>query len=256
MNRDRDFDQTLKRWLDDGADRAPERYVWAALDEVDRTRQPGAWAALLEGTLMKLKPAVPILGVAAVLLVAIAAYQFLGGNVGGPPEPTPTPRAYTAEELPTIVAVRDSRPEGMIVDGTTLGVAALVTPLHPDGPEFDRSTMVDALMTNLNTTDLGGFVSWGVVFDTVSSAQAAYDVLIATHTSDGWGMEAWDSIDGLGEESASYEGAAYGFDTARVHLWRIGNLLLAAVAVGDVAIGDANADQLRTLAVMMNDSAE
>ena len=259
MNREQDFDRTLRSWLDDGADRAPERFVWAALEDVERTAQRGARWALLEGTIMKLKPAAPMLGVAAVVLLAIAAYQFLGGNVGGPPEPTaiPTPRAYVAEDLPSIVASSDTSPEGMIVDGTTTDVAALIAPEHPSGPKFDRSTMVDALMTNLDTTELGGFVSWAAVFDSTASADAAYDVLIATHaTEQGWGMGPGDTIPGLGEESASYEGSAYEFDTARVHIWRAGNLLLAAVAVGDVAMGDENANRLRTLAVGMNDRAD
>lgn len=259
MNREHDFDRTIRSWLDDGADRAPERFVWAALEDVERTAQRGAWWALLETAMMKLKPAAPILGVAAVVLVAIVAYQLLGGNVGVPPEstPIPTPRAYVAEDLPAIVAASGTAPEGMIVDGTTTDVAALVVPLRPGGPEFDRSTMVEALMTNLDTTDLGGFVSWAVLFDSTASAEAAYDVLVATHATDeGWGMEPWDTISGLGDESASYEGAAYDFEAARVHMWRAGNLLLAAVAVGDVAVGDANADRLRTLAVGMNDRAD
>ena len=147
-------------------------------------------------------------------------------------------------------------PDGMIVDGTTTDVAALIAPEHPTGPTFDRATMVDAHMTNLNTTDLGGFVSWAALFDSAENAQAAWDVLVAMHATDqGWGMEDWDSITGLGNESASLEGAAYDFETARVHMWRVGNLLLAAVAVGDVALGESNADRLRALAEGMNERA-
>lgn len=255
MNRDRDFDQTLTRWLDDGADLAPERYVWAALESVDRTGQRGAHGALLEATIMKLKPAAPMLGVVAVVLLAIVAYQLLGRNVGGPqPTPTPNPRAYTAQDLPNIVTSSATAPDGMVVDGTTTDVAALIAPEHPGGPTFDRSRMIDALMTNLDSTEFGGFVSWGAIFDSVESAQAAYDVLVATHaTSVGWGMESWASSLAFGEESASYQGAAYDFETARVHVWRVGTLLLAAVAVGDVAEGDANAGRLRALADGMNE---
>jgi hypothetical protein len=259
MNHEPDFDRTIRSWLDNGADRAPERFVWAALQDVERTAQRSAAWALLETAMMKLKPAAPILGVAAVVLVAIVAYQFLGGNVGVPPEstPTPTPRAYVAEDLPAIVAAIGTAPEGMIVDGTTVDVAALVAPEHPTGPKLDRSRLVDALMTSLDTTDLGGFASWAALFDTTASAQAAYEVLVAIHaTEQGWAMEAQQAVPGLGDESASYEGAAYEFETARVHFWRSGNLLLAAVAAGDAAVGDANADRLRALAEGMDDRAD
>ena len=100
MNHERDFDQTLRHWLDDGADQAPERFVWAALDQVERTAQRGAWRASLEGLLMNLKPAAPILGVAAAIVLAIAAYQLLvGANVGNPdPSPSSTPRLITSAD--------------------------------------------------------------------------------------------------------------------------------------------------------------
>ena len=103
MNREVDFERTIRSWLDDGANRAPERFVWAALEDVERMPQRGAWWALLEGTLMKLKPAAPLLGVAAVVIVAIAMYQLFGGNVGARNEPSPTPRTFTSADLPTIV---------------------------------------------------------------------------------------------------------------------------------------------------------
>jgi hypothetical protein len=65
------------------------------------------------------------------------------------------------------------------------------------------------------------------------------------------------SVDpGLGDESVTYTGEAYDlFATNIVHLWRVGNLVLACVAVGDVAVGEANAEQLLTLAELMDESA-
>jgi hypothetical protein len=93
MNRQRDVDQLLRTWLEDGLDQAPERFVWAALEQVDRAPQRGAWRVSLEGFLMRFQPAAPILGVAAVAIAAVALYvAFAGGNVGDPgPTDTPAP---------------------------------------------------------------------------------------------------------------------------------------------------------------------
>jgi hypothetical protein len=259
MNRDRDFDQTLRHWLDDGADQAPERFVWAALEETERIAQRGAWQVSLEGLFMKLKNAAPYLGIAAVIVLAIAAYQvFAGPNVGnsGPsPSPTPTPRVFTTEDLPKIVFNGRTAPEGMIVDGTTVGSPALRVPLPPD-TEIDQTAFIDALMTNLDSNETGGYVSWGALFETAADAKAAFDFVADQHGSAGWGM-ARSSVDpGLGEEGVTFTGPAYDiFETNIVHLWRVGNLVLAAVAVGDVAVGEANADTLLEFAELMDERA-
>jgi hypothetical protein len=235
MNRERDFDQTLKHWLDDGAYQAPERYVWAALEEVDRTGQRGAWGALLEGTIMKLKPAAPILGVAAVVLLAIAAFQYLGGNVGGPSQPTaqpsPTPLVYSGD-LANLAELR--RIDGMEVDDTTTGYAALTTPLRPGGEIIPLTGFEEALMQNFGSTDTGGYVTWAALYVEVAQAEASYDFLITEHAAaDGWGMERSAADPDLGDESALMTGAAYGWDSATTYLWRRGNVIFACVGVGD-----------------------
>jgi hypothetical protein len=244
MNREQDFDQRLRLWLDDGVDQAPERFVWAALEDVERTAQRGAWQALLEGFLMKLKPATPFLGVATVVLLAIAAYQLFGGNVGGPsptPTPTPTPRTFVEPDLPSLILTRDNAPEGMIVDNTTIGTVALNTPFQPGGPVMPATGFIDARMTNLNSTEAGGFVTWSALYETEAQAEAAFDALVNEHESAlvGWGLVPSTTAPGLGDESVLYDGAAYAFDDARIYLWRANNLLLAAVAV-DVAAVDSD----------------
>jgi hypothetical protein len=261
MNREGDFDQTLRHWLDDGADQAPERFVWAALDDVERTAQRGAWQASQEGLFMKLKTAAPYLGIAAVIVLAIAAYQvFAGPNVGnsGPspsPSPTATPRVFTTEDLPKIVFNGRTAPEGMIVDNTTIGSPALRVPLPPDS-EIDQTAFIDALMTNLDSTETGGYVSWGALFETAADAEVAFDFIVSQHGSAGWGMTRSSTDPGLGEESATFTGPAYNiFETNITHLWRVGNLVLAAVAVGDVAVGDANAATLLAFAELMDERA-
>jgi hypothetical protein len=260
MNRDRDFDQTLRHWLDDGADQAPERFVWAALEDVERTAQRGAWQASLEGLFMKLRTAAPYLGVAAVIVLAIAAYQaFVGPNVGnqGPsPSPTPIPRVFTTDDLPTIVFNGRTAPEGMIVVETTVGAPAWRTPFRPGGADPDETAFIDALMTNLDNTETGGYVSWGALFETAADAEVAFDFVANEHGSAGWGMARSNVDPELGDESVTFTGAAYDlFETNIIHLWRVGNLVLAAVAVGDVAVGDANAETLLEFAELMDERA-
>jgi hypothetical protein len=91
MNREPNVDEIVARWVDDGPEVAPERLVWAALEEVERTPQRGAWRVALENAPMFKKIAVPILGVAAVVVVAILAYQQLGTNRGQAPSMSPSP---------------------------------------------------------------------------------------------------------------------------------------------------------------------
>jgi hypothetical protein len=102
MNQDRNVDEVVARWVDEGPDAAPERFVWAALDEVERTPQRGSWRIALENLPMFAKLAVPIVGAAAVLVLGILAYQQFGGvgtgNVPSPsPQPTVTPSAAGGE---------------------------------------------------------------------------------------------------------------------------------------------------------------
>lgn len=256
MTRREDFDQQLRDWSDIGDDRLPSRYLEAALGQVETTSQRGARWWPLEGFLMKLKPAAPILGIAAVVLLAIAGYQFFSGTVGGPTSPSPTPRVIAATDLANIVLTDANAPQGFAVDGTTTGSDALVVPLEPGGPFIDQSAFVDALMTNLNSTETGGYVSYGALFETAADAEVAYDYLANEHGEAGWGMTRSSVDPGLGDESSTFTGPAYDlFVTNITHLWRVDNLVLAAVAVGDVAIGEPNADQLLELAELMDEHA-
>jgi hypothetical protein len=255
MNREPNFDRTLRRWLDDGAEHAPERFVWAALEDVAQTNQRGAWVALLEGTLMKLKPAAPMLGVAAVVLLAIAMFQFVGGNVGGP-SPTPTPRTFSAEDLSRIVASEDDPPNGMSFARSNSGPVALVVELRPGGPAIDQSAFVDALVNYFDASDqadgYGGYVSWSALFETEADAEVAYDFIVTEHESEeGWGMARDPDDPGLGDESVSYTGAAYDWTASHTILWRVDNLLLAAVGVENY-----DAALVRSVADAMNDRAD
>jgi hypothetical protein len=258
MNRNRDFEETLKDWLDDGADHAPERYIWSALDDVERTAQRGAWLVSLEDLLVTIKLPALVLGTATVIIItALATYQLVGPNPGASPSPSssaqPAAGPFTAEDLPNIVVTAANAPGGLTVDGTETGEAALVVPLrvdsHPGGPFLEQVGFVDALMTNLNSTETGGYVSWSALFETAAGAEVAFDFVADEHGSSGWGMERSSVDPGLGDESASFTGPAYDiFETNGVYLWRVDNLVLAAVGVGDY-----DADQLRSMADLMNE---
>jgi hypothetical protein len=90
MNRDRNIEDIVARWVDEGPDAAPERFVWAALDAVEHTPQRGSWRIALENMPMIAKLVVPIVGAAAVLVLAILAYQQFGGvGTGGEPSHSP-----------------------------------------------------------------------------------------------------------------------------------------------------------------------
>jgi hypothetical protein len=252
MTRQHDLDQLLVSWLDDGADVAPERFVRAALEDVERTAQRGAWHAILDAMVMKLKPAAPILGVATVAVAGLALYVAMDGpNLG-----TSTPRTITPGDLPEIILTDANAPGGLAVDATTTGEEALVVPLRDGGESMPLTGFEGALMTNLNSTDAGGYVTWSAVYETAAQAEAAFDFLVAEHESDaGWGLEPMSPAPQLGDESASYDGPAYAFDAARIHLWRVNNLLLAAVFVDVSAVPDVDANRLRTIAQGMDDRA-
>lgn len=111
MNRAPNTDQIVTRWVDEGPEIAPERFVWAALDQVERTPQRGSWRVALENTPMILKFAVPVLGAAAVILLGIFALGRLNpAPIGSPaespaavgsPDPTPNPCGRNLVEEPS-----------------------------------------------------------------------------------------------------------------------------------------------------------
>jgi len=235
MNRDPDFDQTLVDWLDEGADRAPERFVWAALEDVERTAQRGAWRASTEDLFMHLKFLTPVLGVAAALALAIVAYQVFGAPDIGIGDRSP--RTYTSEDLPSIILTEDNVPEDVTVDLTGSGEATLRIPLRAGGPIIDTTGFVDALNTEL-TAPTGLYGTWAAVFETEEDAQRAFEFIANEHESpDGWGLQASIPDSELGDESRVYTGPMYEFESAQTIFWRKGNLLLAAIGVVDWDFG-------------------
>ena len=251
MNRERDFDDNLATWLDDGADTAPERFVWAAIENVERTPQRGSWLVSVEEFLMHLKPAAPILGVVAVAALAVATYQFVWApNVGGP---SIVPRTFTAEDLPTILLTDENAPAGWTIDDESrqTGVAALNMPLRPGGDTIDTAAFVDGLSIT-GGDDVGAYLTWAALFETPEAAIEAFDFVATEHDSpDGWGLADTRTDPGLGDESATWTGQQYDLvPSARTIFWREGNLLLAVVG-----FADWDADDLLGIANAMADRA-
>ena len=266
MNRERDFDQALRHWLDDGADQAPERFVWAALEETERIAQRGAWQASLEGFLMKLKTAAPYLGVAAVVVLALAAYQLvLRPDIGGPNESaSPSARAITADDLPSIVLSADL-PAGWTLDNTVTANSSVI--LYPT-----RSVEGSARIMEVVGTLVGGqaneftgppeggiYTSWVALFDSPEDAQGALEIYLPDFESaDGWGLSAA-TLPALGDESHLFSGTTLrlvagpaGTDPvlSQVYIWRVGSLLLAAAGFFDY-----DATTLQSVALEMNTRA-
>lgn len=96
MNRDRDIEQVLDRWLADGPLRVPDRVIDVVADRIGRQRQRPAWRLDRRlhpvNTYAKLAAAI-----AAVLILAAGGLALLGpgsSNIGAPtatPTPSPTP---------------------------------------------------------------------------------------------------------------------------------------------------------------------
>lgn len=100
MNRSVDIDQLLRGWLDEGETTPPERYVWAALERIETTRQRGALVVSLEEFIMRAQPLAAAAAVAIVALLGLAVYVALAGgpNVGDPDAtPSPAPGAFQTE---------------------------------------------------------------------------------------------------------------------------------------------------------------
>jgi hypothetical protein len=122
MNRDRNVDEVVTHWVDEGPDAAPERFVWAALDAVERTPQRGSLRIALENLPMFAKLVVPIVGAAAVLVLGILAYRQFGG-VGTGDGPSPSPEATVS---PSAAAGGESPCRAEVVSIPTPGTLDVV----------------------------------------------------------------------------------------------------------------------------------
>ena len=234
---DADIDRTLRAWLEAGSDRAPERFVWGAIDDIETVSQRAPWVAGMEGALGRLVPVARVSAVAAAVVVAVGLFIAYGpsnqAQVGGP-------APFETADLARIVVWDDTAPAGWALDSLITTPADVLTiPVRSmDGEAWRAQDGLDEYVGG-RYTDFSGddavFVSWGVVFRTDRAAGEAFDLYRRDLTSsDGWGLDTEDPVD-LGEKAVLLSGettaltGAGGSDSVpmQIYLWRTGNLLLA-----------------------------
>jgi hypothetical protein len=263
MNHERDSDRQLRAWAAEGVDRAPERFVWAALDEIERVPQRTAWRTRLDGLAIRFRPAAGLVGAAAVVIVAITVLsRVVSPNLG-----TGGSRDFVMTDLPGILLWEDTKPSTWTLDN-------LVSNPH-DVLEIPVRSMTGTEIDNLREPDgyIGGrytnfsgpggpdslFMSWGALFESDADAAAALPFFQQEMQSiEAWGLGGGTRTD-LGDdgwvytgETTAFTGPPTGLDpvSAQVYLWRDGNLLLA---VG--GWWDYDAEELRIVAEGMDTRA-
>jgi hypothetical protein len=174
-------------------------------------------------------------------------------GAGSTPIATLQPSGLISESLPKIVITAGSLPAGMTIDDEVRGREALVV------CSTCTTGFLDARMTRVGTSgpgsywDEGGYVTWAALYETPQLASRAMEVLIAEHVeSPGWGMEQVGAVP-FGEDGVLLEGPAYNLGAARNFIWRVDNLILAAVAVGVTVGRDSDEPVLLAIAQAMHD---
>ena len=209
------------------------------------------------------------LSVLALLIVSACSTALPATSPSSSPSATARPtRSSTPEPgalggLPTIVLDEDDLEPGETIDSLDVGLGALLQPvgLLEHSTLAEQPGFVDARMTRIGIQgqdsywEVGGYVSWAAVYASDADAEKAFEALVAEHESDtGWAMERVGRPP-YGDEAVSLDGAAYGWDTNRLHVWRQANLLLAAGALGVTATSDASVERWEAIARLMDAAA-
>ena len=252
MTHDRDLDRVLDRWMDHGPTIVADRVIATAMTDIHTTRQRGARWALLKELLMTNKPAAAVLGIAAAIVVALAAFQILdGGGIGAS-------RTITAEDLPQIIANAENVTGAESVDRVVEGETAAISPMRSTFV-VDLPGWVDGRTHDLCGDD-GCLEAWVALFDTEANAAAAFEFYRAEFESDAWGIpsSARSEPDDLGDEAVLYSGVAdpgtggvSGAFLDGIYFWRVDNLLMAVIGVADF-----DDDALRAIADDMTARAQ
>ena len=249
MTQKRDLDHVLDRWMDDGPTVVADRVIAAAMTDVHTTRQRGARVALLKELFMTMKPAMTVLGIAAVAVAALVAFQIVGGGGG-----VGAPRVLTADDLPDIVIAPGEQPDGMGHDSTYDDERILIRPIvsvqGTDAiPYLEQPGFVAGRYTEFSD-DRAGLLSWAALYETPEDAQRGLALYAEEVQSEvGYGLGDRLGVD-LGDEGAFYDDVDPE-DDAQVYLWRNGSLLMAAATYGDF-----DSTELRAVAEQMDEAAD
>jgi hypothetical protein len=234
---DADIDRTLRAWLEAGTDRAPERFVWSAIDDIETVPQRAPWVTTLEGAVRPLMPFARVVAVAAVVVVAVSLFLALGpaneDQVGGP-------APFETRDLTGIVVWDDTAPPTWTLDSLITTPADVLTiPVRSmDGEAWQAQDELEEYLGG-RYTDFSGddavYVSWAVVFRTDRAAGEAFELYRRDLASpNGWGLDSEERV-ALGEEALLLSGettalmGAGGDESVpmQIYLWRTGNLLMA-----------------------------
>ena len=258
MNLERDTDRRLRAWMTDGGiDRAPERFVWAALDEIERTPQRAAWRTRLDGLALRLRPAAGLAGAAAVLLVAVVVLTRVIGPIPGPGGA----REFVQADLLGIVLWEDTKPANWTLDNLVSNPDEIrFIPIRSlTGDDFFALPVPAGYLGGRYTNfsgPTGVYMCWSALFETEEQAAAALPFYQREmEAADAWGLGPGEPVD-FGDGGFLYAGDTTAFTgppgtnepiRTQIYLWRDGNLLLA---IGGWFDFDAN--ELRSLAEGMD----
>lgn len=237
MNREPQIDSTLRAWLSEGAERAPEWAVWGAIDEVERTAQRPAWRTRIDAVEQRLAPA-RLLAAAAAIVLLVVPFALIA-NLS--PGVAPGDGRLAPEDLETIVVWQDTMPAGWTLDSlTTTTDDVLVIPVRTMSREqFAAQPSMTGYQAG-RYTDFSApdavFISWATLYDLPTRADSALDAFARElAAADGWGLGPGQPIalgDGgwvfTGQTQALVAGGAGDPVPMQIYLWRTRNVVLAA----------------------------
>ncbi len=259
MNRQTDHDALLRRWLEEGANAAPERFVKAALQDIETTGQrrlrwtlPRRHGMTIHRYAMYAAAAAAMIVVSAVGLAYVAGPRDTGTQ-------TPSPAATVTPELITSAQLERISLHGgpAVMDGSNAGIAAIYGPdaglvaggddalaalLPPGASTADLPASRGARYVEFSGPMLNdprtqaSLATYVAIFETPDGAHAAYESLVDAHESpEGWNLEPETTSEELGAERVHYAGPAYDRGEVIVYFWRERNAVLAALAWGDTS---------------------
>lgn len=261
MTTERDTDRELRAWVAEGVDRAPERFVWAALDEVEQLPQRRPWRARLDVLGNRLRPATAGVAVAVAAVIAVAVVL----RVAGPDFGSQGPGRFTVADLQEILVWDHTMPATWTLDNLVSNPWEVIRiPIRSmNAAELDAFQEPRGYIGGRYTSFSGPdaiFMSWGTVFETPRDAAAALTFMQSEMESpDAWGLERGEPLTFADEgfvysgETTALLGPPTGVDPhpGTIYLWREGNALLA---VGGWFNFDAA--ELRSVAEGMNARAD
>lgn len=261
MNIERDTDRQLRAWASEGIDRAPEHFVWAALDQIETVPQRTPWRARLDGLAIRLRPAAALVGAAAVILVAIAIItRVVSPNLG-----VGSPRDFVLADLPGIVVFEDTKPRTWSLDNLASNPREVsLFPIRSmTGAEIDALPDPAGLIGGRYANGLGpdlSWISWAALFESDTRAAEALPFYEREmEAANAWGLGPGEPVE-FGDDGHVFSGPTTAFlgpptgvdpTDAQIYLWRDGNLLLALGGFGDY-----DAAELRAAAEAMNARAD